>query len=177
MWLQFDRRCEKIVPKISPKMYFHGDNVNDDVTGWPQNRPSTFLYKWRTNMCRYNGKTSKDSIIKLSVYMCNGTVNMPVWISMDYVIDDVTVYCSILQYTAVCTLPWQYICSGVSHGTQEIYSSVSSLHATGLVCSTSLMASLIRSVGGLSKYFYQGLWLADLNADVVGQSINRRGVA
>ena len=26
-----------------------------------------------------------------------------------------------------------------------------------IVCSTSLMASLIRSVGGLSKYFYQGL--------------------
>ena len=46
-----------------------------------------------------------------------------------------------------------------------------------IVCSTSLMASLIRSVGGLSKYFYQGLWLADLNADVVDQSINRRGVA
>ena len=37
-----------------------------------------------------------------------------------------------------------------------------------IVCSTSLMASLIRSVGGFSKYFYQGLWLADLNADVVG---------
>ena len=46
-----------------------------------------------------------------------------------------------------------------------------------LVCFTSLMASLIRSVGGLSKCFYQGLWLADLNADVIGQSINRRGVA
>ena len=30
------------------------------------------------------------------------------------------------------------------------------------VCSTSLMVSLIRSVGGLSKYFYQGLWLADI---------------
>ena len=43
--------------------------------------------------------------------------------------------------------------------------------AARLVCSTSLMASLIRSVGGLSKYFYKGLWLADLNADVVGQSI------
>ena len=46
-----------------------------------------------------------------------------------------------------------------------------------LVCSTSLMASLLRSVGGLSRYFYQGLWLADLNAYVIGQSINRRGVA
>ena len=46
-----------------------------------------------------------------------------------------------------------------------------------LVCSTSLMASLIRSVGGFSKYFNQGLWLADLNADVIGQSINKYGVA
>ena len=42
---------------------------------------------------------------------------------------------------------------------------------------TSLMASLIRSVGGLSKYFYQGLWLADLTTDAIGLSINRRGVA
>ena len=48
---------------------------------------------------------------------------------------------------------------------------------TNVVCFTSLMASLIRSVGGLSKCFYQGLWLADLNADVIGQSMNRRGVA
>ena len=44
-----------------------------------------------------------------------------------------------------------------------------------LVCSTSLMALLIRSIGGLSKCFYQGLWLADLNTDVIGQSINRHG--
>ena len=43
--------------------------------------------------------------------------------------------------------------------------------------STSLMASLIRSVGGLSKYFYQGLWLADLTADAIGLTINRRWVA
>ena len=44
---------------------------------------------------------------------------------------------------------------------------------------TSLMASHVRSVGGISKYFDQGLWLAYLNADVTvfGQSINRRGVA
>ena len=45
-----------------------------------------------------------------------------------------------------------------------------------VVCSTSLMASLIRSVGGLSKCFYQGLWLAVLSADVIGQSINRLGL-
>ena len=42
-----------------------------------------------------------------------------------------------------------------------------------LVC----LASLIRSVGGLSKCFYQGLWLADLNADVIGHSISGCGVA
>ena len=46
-----------------------------------------------------------------------------------------------------------------------------------IVCFTSLMASLIRSVGGLLKYFYQALWLVDLNAEVIGQPINRRGVA
>ena len=38
------------------------------------------------------------------------------------------------------------------------------------------MASLIMFVGGLSKHIYQGLWLADLNADVVGLFLNRRGV-
>ena len=48
---------------------------------------------------------------------------------------------------------------------------------TDTVCSTSPMASLIRSVGDLSKYFYQGLWLADLNAHVFGQFISRGGVA
>ena len=39
------------------------------------------------------------------------------------------------------------------------------------------MASLIRSVGGLLKYFYQALWLVDLNVEVIGQSMNKRGVA
>ena len=39
-----------------------------------------------------------------------------------------------------------------------------------IVCSTSLMASVISSVCGLSKGFCQGLWLAGLNADMIGQS-------
>ena len=39
------------------------------------------------------------------------------------------------------------------------------------------MALLIRSVGGLLNYFYQALGLVDLNAEVTGLSINRRGVA
>ena len=37
-------------------------------------------------------------------------------------------------------------------------------------------ALLIRSVGCLSKCFYQSLRLVDLNAVVIGQSINKRGV-
>ena len=46
-----------------------------------------------------------------------------------------------------------------------------------VVCSTSLMSSLLSSVGGLSKYFNQDLRLAVLSCDVIGQSKNRRGVA
>ena len=64
-----------------------------------------------------------------------------------------------------------------SASTDQEHSSHTHEDHVRVVCSRSAMASLIRSVGGLSKYFYQGLWLADLNADVVGQSINRRGVA
>ena len=61
------------------------------------------------------------------------------------------------------------------HGHRELL--LSSFYCCPIVCFTSLMASLIKSVGGLSKYFYQGLGLADLNAGMIGQSINRRGVA
>ena len=39
------------------------------------------------------------------------------------------------------------------------------------------MAPLIRSVGGLSKCFNQGLWMSNLIVDAIGSSINRRGVA
>ena len=46
-----------------------------------------------------------------------------------------------------------------------------------VVCSTSLMASLNRSVGGLLKCFYQALWLVDLNTEVIGQFIKSRRVA
>ena len=33
--LQFDLRYEKIVPNYTPKSFFHGGDVMDDVTGWP----------------------------------------------------------------------------------------------------------------------------------------------
>ena len=35
--LQFDLRYEKIVPNYAH--FFHGDDVIDDVTGWPQTFP------------------------------------------------------------------------------------------------------------------------------------------
>ena len=46
-----------------------------------------------------------------------------------------------------------------------------------IVCSTSLMALIIRSVGRLSKCFYQGLQSAVFSTDVIGLSIDRCGVA
>ena len=71
-----------------------------------------------------------------------------------------------------CKLPQRLISTG-GHWGLYIKNSTRKI----LVCSTSLMASFIRSVGGLSKCFYQGLWLVNLKAEVIGQSINRRGVA
>ena len=42
--LQFDLRYDKIVPNDAIKSIFHDDDVTDVVTGWPQSRPSIFLY-------------------------------------------------------------------------------------------------------------------------------------
>ena len=41
-------------PKLCQKKYFHDDDVIDDVTGWPQSRPSIFLYKWNNNIFHDN---------------------------------------------------------------------------------------------------------------------------
>ena len=54
--------------QIMPKKYFHDDDVIDGVTGWPQSRPSIFLYKWNNNIFHDNLKTSKDIIIKLPAH-------------------------------------------------------------------------------------------------------------
>ena len=69
MQLQFDIRYEKIVPNYARKSIFRGDDVIHDVTGWPQSRPSLFLYKWNMNIFRDNWKTNKGIIIKLGVHM------------------------------------------------------------------------------------------------------------
>ena len=53
-------------PKLCQKALLH-DDVIDDVTGWPQNRPSIFLYKWNNNIFHDIYKTSEDIIIKLPV--------------------------------------------------------------------------------------------------------------
>ena len=55
-------------PKLCQKKYCHDDDVIDGVTGWPQSRPSIFLYKWNNNFFHDNLKTSKDIIIKLPVH-------------------------------------------------------------------------------------------------------------
>ena len=41
-------------PKLYKQKYFHNDDVIDDVTGWPQIRPSIFLYKWKINIFHDN---------------------------------------------------------------------------------------------------------------------------
>ena len=66
--LQFDFRYEKIVPNYAKKKYFHDDDVIDGVTGWPQSRPSIFIYKLNNNIFHDNLTTSKDIIIKLPVH-------------------------------------------------------------------------------------------------------------
>ena len=37
-------------PKLCQKNIFHDDDVIDDFTGWPQCRPSIFLYKWNNKI-------------------------------------------------------------------------------------------------------------------------------
>ena len=59
----------KYRPKLCQKRYFHDDDVIDDVTGWPQSRPSIFLYIWNNNISHFNLTMSKDIISKLPVHM------------------------------------------------------------------------------------------------------------
>ena len=47
-------RIWKDRPKLCQKKYFHDDDVIDDVTGWPQSRPSIFLYIWNNNIFHHN---------------------------------------------------------------------------------------------------------------------------
>ena len=55
-------------PKLCQKKYFYNDDVIDGVTGWPQSRPSIFLYKWNNKFFHDNLKTSKNIIIKLPMH-------------------------------------------------------------------------------------------------------------
>ena len=41
-------------PRLCQKEYFHDNDVIDDVTGWPQIRPSIFLYEWNSNIFHDN---------------------------------------------------------------------------------------------------------------------------
>ena len=78
-------------PKICQKKSFHDDDVIDDVTGWPQSRPSIFLYEWNNNIFHDNYKTSKDFIIKLPVvHRYHEIMTTIIWIFIHDVFDDVT---------------------------------------------------------------------------------------
>ena len=48
-------------PKLCHKRYFHDDDVIDDVTGWPQSRPSIFLYIWNNNIFMITKQRAKIS--------------------------------------------------------------------------------------------------------------------
>ena len=76
--------------QLMQKKYFHDDDVIDGVTGWPQSRPSIFLYKWNNNIFHDNQTTSKDIIIKLPVHMYHQIMTIIIWIHIHDVIDDVT---------------------------------------------------------------------------------------
>ena len=54
MQLQFDIRYKKIVPNYARKSIFCGDDLIHDVIGWPQIRPSMFIYQYEINIFRHN---------------------------------------------------------------------------------------------------------------------------
>ena len=58
--VQLDTRYEKIITNYARKSIFGGDDVIDDVTGWPQSSPSVFPYKWRMNIFRDHWETNND---------------------------------------------------------------------------------------------------------------------
>ena len=87
--VQSDTRYGKIIPNYARKSIFHEDDVIYDVTGWLQIRPSILLSKRKMNIFRYNRYMSKYIAIKLSVHMYHDIVNIPSWLGIDYVIDDV----------------------------------------------------------------------------------------
>ena len=87
--VQFDTGYEKSIPNYARKSIFGGDDVIDDVTGWPQSSPSVFPYKWKINIFRDNWKTNNKIIIKFGFHRNHIIVNMSLWISVEHIIDDV----------------------------------------------------------------------------------------
>ena len=68
--LQFELRYEKIAPNCA-KNCFHGDDLIVDVTGWPQTRPSKFLYTWINNIFK------AINMIFPSMRACEATCTSP----------------------------------------------------------------------------------------------------
>ena len=77
--LQFDLRYEKIVSNYAKKVFFHGDDIIDDVTRWPQ---SFHLYACLARLAlraSCNGNVSSinaNIIIVFLGYTCQKTISM-----------------------------------------------------------------------------------------------------
>ena len=64
----------KTSSQIMLKNICHNDDVIDDVTGWPQSRPSdTILYKWSNNIFMITKKRAK--ILSLN-FLCTGIMRL-----------------------------------------------------------------------------------------------------
>ena len=87
--VQLDTRYEKIITNYARKSIFGGDDVIDDVTGWPQSSPSVFPYKWRMNIFRDHWETNNDINNKFGVHRYHIIVNMSLWINVEHITDDV----------------------------------------------------------------------------------------
>ena len=61
-------------PQLCTKNIFHDDDVIENVTGWPQSRPSIFLYKWNNNIFRDNQK--KRAKISSLNFLCIGIMRL-----------------------------------------------------------------------------------------------------
>ena len=62
-------QLQQSVPNYARKGIFHGDDVIEDVTGWPPNWPCTFLYEWNKNIFTITEKQTNISLVNL-MYTC-----------------------------------------------------------------------------------------------------------
>ena len=77
--LHFDLRYEKIVPNYAKPRIFHGDDVIDDVTGWPQSRSSIFMFgrcSLREQVARTMSRQYMQIILVFLGYTCQKRISI-----------------------------------------------------------------------------------------------------